>query len=178
MYVFFSKILGEFLAVQLVEVLAGIGELIGTGNHQGIVGVVDDSLQMGHLHGVNLRGHMVAHEEQLGIGVIDDVVNLVAKELMKDGNSHSTVGQGGEESYGPLAGVASAQCNLVTFHHTAVLEQDVQLFNLTCYVVVLQGSTLIVSQCIKIPVVDDALLYQLVKTGYVFHIVIIYISIV
>ena len=34
---------------------------------------------------------------------------------------------------------------------------------------VLQGGSLIVGQGIQVPIVDDALLYELVKTWIVFH---------
>ena len=45
---------------------------------------------------------MVAYEEQLGVGVVHDVVNLVAGELVQDGYGNGSVGQCGQEGYGPL----------------------------------------------------------------------------
>ena len=122
---------------------------------------------------------MVAHEEQLGIGVIDDIVNLLRHELVENGHGNSSVGEGSEEGYGPLAAVASAEGYLVAFHDAAVLEQDMQLLDFSCYIMILKGCSLVVGQRIKVPVVDDALLYKFVETGYVFHnIFLIYINIV
>ena len=174
MYVLLPEILGEFLAVQLVQVLAGVGQLVGTAEHERVVGVVDDAFQVRHLRRVYLRGHMVAYEEQAGVGVVDDVVNLLRHEFMQDGYCHGPVCQRGQERHGPLAGVAPAEGYLVALYDTAVLEQDMQLFYLACHIVELQGGSLVVGQRIKVPVVNDALLYKLVKTGVVFHNTLLY----
>ena len=56
--------------------------------------------------------------------MVDDVVYLVTHELMQNRHGDSSVGQRGEEGYGPLAGIASAEGYLVTLHHAAVLEQN------------------------------------------------------
>ena len=77
-----AEVFGKFLAVQLVEVLAGISQLVGAGEQQRIVGIVDDTFQMWHLGGVNLGGYVVTDEEQLGIRVIDNVVNLLCHKFM------------------------------------------------------------------------------------------------
>ena len=114
---------------------------------------------MGHLHGVYLCGHMVANEQELGVGVVHDIVNLLSHELMQDGYSHGAVGQRSQEGYGPLAAIASAEGNLVALHHAAVLEQDVQLLYFAGHIVELQGGSFVVGECIKVPVIDDALLY-------------------
>ena len=113
---------------------------------------------------------MITYEEQFGIRVVDDIMNLVCHELMEDRYGDSSVGQGGKESHSPLTGVTSAEGYLVALYHTTVLKQDVQFFYLTCHVMELQGGSFVVSQCIEVPIVDDALLYKLIKTGYVFHI--------
>ena len=124
---------------------------------------------MGHLYGVNLCSYMVAHKEQLGVRVIDDVVNLVGHELMQNGHGNGSIGQRSQKGYSPLAGVATAEGYLVTLHDTTVFKQDVQLLYLTSHIVILQGGSLVVCQRIEIPIVDDALLNQLIKAGYVFH---------
>ena len=101
--VLLAEVLWELLAIELVQVFAGIGQLVRARQHERIVGVVNDALQMWHLYGVYLGGHVVADEEQLGIRVVHDVVNLVSHELMKNGYRDSPVGQCGQESHGPLA---------------------------------------------------------------------------
>ena len=103
---------------------------------------------------------MVAHEEQACFGVVDDIVDLLRIELMQDGYGDGAVGEGGEEGDGPLAGVASGEGNLVTFLNAAVLKENMDLLDFTCHIVILQRLALIVSQCVAVPVVDDAFLDQ------------------
>ena len=91
--------------------------------------------------------------------MVDDIVNLLTIKFMKDGYCHSPVGEGGEEGGCPSRTVAAAQCDFVTTFHTAVLKHDMELFYLAGHIVELQGGTLIVGQGIKVPVVDDAVLY-------------------
>ena len=114
---------------------------------------------MRHLHGVYLRRHMVSDKEQFGIGVIDDVVNLLSHELMENGHGNGAIGQRSQEGYSPLAAVTSTEGNLVAFLHTTILEKDVEFLNLAGNIVKLQGGSLIVCQGIKVPIVDDAVLY-------------------
>ena len=154
-----AEVLGELLAIELVEVLAGVGQLVSARHHKRVVGVVDDTLQMRHLHGVYLCSHMVADKEQLGIGVIDDVVNLLSHKLMKDGYSNGTIGQRSQEGYSPLTAVATTEGYLVALLHTTILEKDVELLNLAGNIMKLQGGSLVVCQGIKVPIIDDAVLY-------------------
>ena len=167
--VLLAEILGELVAVHLVEVLARVREFIGTRDHQGIVGDVDDAFQGGHLGRVDGGSHHVAHEEQFGLGVVHDVVNLVGGELVEDRHGYGSVGECGEEGRCPVGRVASAEGNLVTLHDTTVLEHNVELLDLACHIVILQGGPFIVSQRIQVPILGDTLLYKLVKTRY-FHI--------
>ena len=78
-----------------------------------IAGVGKDAFQSRHLLDVKLRPHLVADEEQLGIGVVDDVMDLFGMELMKDGDGNSTIGDGGKECNTPACRVAAADGNLV-----------------------------------------------------------------
>ena len=103
---------------------------------------------------------MVAHEEQAGLGVVDDVMDLLGIELMQDGYGDGAVGEGGEEGNGPLAGVASGKGDLVALLNTAVLKETVDFLYFTCHIVILQRLALIVSQCVAVPIVDDAFLDQ------------------
>ena len=155
-----AEVFGELLAVEFVQVFAGVGELVGARDHQRVVRIVDDAFESRHLHGVDDRGHVVAHEEQAGLGVVDDIMDLLRIELVQDGYGDGAVGERGEEGHGPLAGVAPCEGDLVALHDAAVLEENMEFLNFTCHVVILQRLALIVSQCIAVPVVDDALLDQ------------------
>ena len=114
---------------------------------------------------------MVADEEQLSFRVIDNIMNLFGVELMEYGYSNSSVCECGNKSYCPLAGVAPAECNLVTLYDSGVLKQDVEFFYLTRHIVVLQGLSLEIGQCVEIPIVDDGFLKQRIKTWYILHII-------
>ena len=71
----FAEVFWELLAVELVEVLAGIGEFISTADHQRVVGVVDDTFERRHLHRIDDCGHVVANKEQAGLRVVYDIVD-------------------------------------------------------------------------------------------------------
>lgn len=129
--------LGELAAKHLVEMLTCIGQLVGTREHQRIVGEIDNALKSGHLGAIYLGGDDIAHEEQLGIAVIDNVVYLVWGKLVQDGYGYSTIGERGQEGTGPGRTVAAAKGYLVTLLHAAVLKQDVQLLYLARHVMIL-----------------------------------------
>ena len=160
-----SEVLGVLAAEHLVEVLSGIGETVGAREHKRVVGDVDDALEGGHAGAVYLGGHHVADEEELGLAVVDDVVDLVGGELVQDGHGHGTVGDGGEKGACPRRTVAAAEGYLVALGHAAALEEDVELLYLAGHVVILQGGSFVVGECIEVPMVFDALLDERVETG-------------
>ena len=173
MYVLLAEILGVFLAEHLVEVFACVCEFVGARHYERVVGYVDDAFEVGHLCLVDDGSYIVAHEEQLGFAVIDDVVNLVGSELVQDRHCYGSVGQSGEECYSPAGAVASAQGYLVAFNYAAAFEHYVQFLYLACHVVILQSGPLKVGQGILVPIGDDALFDKSVKTRY-FHYIFIY----
>ena len=82
MYVFFAEILGVFLAKHLIEMLSGKGQLVGARYDQRVIGNIDDSFQPRHLGSIDRGGYDIAHEEQFGFGVIDNVVHLLGREFV------------------------------------------------------------------------------------------------
>ena len=158
------EILGIFRAEEGVEMLPRVGEFVGTREQQRIVGDMDDSLQIGHLRGIDGGSHHVAHKEQFRLAVVHDVVNLFGQELMQDGNGYSSIGERRQEGHCPMGTVAAAECNLVATFHAAVLKQNMQLLYLARYIVILQGGTLVVGQGILVPMADDALLDDFIQT--------------
>ena len=130
-----AEILGEFLAIEFVEVLSGVRQLVRARYHQRVVGIVDDTFQVRHLLWVDDGCYMVAHKEQSGFGMVHDIVYLFCIELMQDRHGNGPVGECGDKSHGPLTGVAPAEGNLITFLDTAVFKQDVNLFNLARHIV-------------------------------------------
>ena len=63
---------------------------------------------------------IVADEENLGARVVDDVLDLLAVELMQDRYSYRPIGEGPQETDGPVGGVTAADGNLVALLDTAV----------------------------------------------------------
>ena len=120
-----AEVFGIFPAEHLVEVLAGIGELLRAGETERVVGYVDDAFDVRHLRGIYLGRHYIAREQKLRTAVVHDVVYLVGGEFMQNGHRHGTVGQGGKEGGGPAGAVAAAQGYLVAAFHTAALKHDV-----------------------------------------------------
>ena len=167
--VLLAEVFRILLAKHLVEVFAGVGELLGAADHERIVGDVDDALQSRHLRGVDLRGRHVADEEELGVAVVDDVVDLVGRELVEDGHGHRAIGEDGEEGSSPGRGVASAEGYLVASLHARGLKHDVQFLYLARHIVILQRLAFVVGKRVEIPVVDDTLLDEGVKTRNLFH---------
>ena len=80
----------------------GIGQLVGTTDHQRVVGIVDDSFQCGHCLRIDNCCYMIAHEKQAGLRMINDVMNLFSVKLVQDGNSNGSIGEGSEKCYCPL----------------------------------------------------------------------------
>ena len=175
-HVLLAEILWVLLAEHLIQVLAGIGQLVGARHNQRVVGDVDDALKSRHLCSIDDCCNHVANEQYLRIGVVHDVVNLVGGELVEDGYGNGAIGECGQESHRPTGTITTAKGYLVALHHTAVLEHDVQFLYLPCHVMVLQGCTLVIGQSVKVPMVDDAFFDQRVKAWYRFHIVILLYS--
>ena len=128
LHMLLTEVLGELLAIEFVQMFAGIGQLVGTTDHQRIIGIVDDTFQCGHRLRVDNRSHMITYEQQAGFRMIHDVMNLFSVELMQDGNGNCTIGEGSKECYSPLWWIAATHCNLVAFLDATVFKKDVQFF--------------------------------------------------
>ena len=111
---------------------------------------------MRHLLCIEFRPHNVAHKQQLGTGVVDDVVNLLRQELMQDRHRHSAVCQGGQEGYSPACAVAAADGDFVSVLHAGGFENDVEFLDDTCYVLVVERLNAIVAEGIQLPVLFQA----------------------
>ena len=157
-YVLSAEILGVFASEHLVEVFAGVGELVGAREAERVVGYVDDAFQSWHPHGIDLCGHDISHEEELRLAVVDDVMDLFGCELVEHWHGDGSIGESGEECHCPVCAVASAEGDLVASLNASVLEEDVEFLYLSRHVVVLQGDALIVGEGVAVPVVEDAFL--------------------
>ena len=156
---------GIFLAEHLVQVGTAVSESLGARYTHRQVGQVDDAHQVGHGVGSNLLGHKVAHKQYLRSAVVHDVVYLLAVELMKDGNGHGTIGEGGQKGYAPVRTVTAAHGYLVALLYPYVFIHDMYLGYLACHIIVLQGSALIIGQGVVVPVFYNAVFYEFVEAG-------------
>ena len=69
--------------------------------------------------------------------MIDDVVNLLGLELVLDGHSHGSVGEGGEECHSPVGGVTPAESDFIARFNTRMFEEYVELFYFSRHVMIL-----------------------------------------
>ena len=88
---------GIFLAEELVEVLPGMGYLLIGCVEQGKIVHQDDGVEAGHLRLGETFPHHVTHKEDAGFGVVHQMIDVSALELVQQGNGHGSVGQGGQE---------------------------------------------------------------------------------
>ena len=138
-----------------------------------IVDDAEDTFQLGHLVGIKALEYLVLHKEQLGIRVVNDVVNGLRVELMQYGYCYCTVSGDGKECCTPTALVLTAQGHFVAGTNATVLEQNVQFFDNASHVLVLQGRDSIVRHRVLVPILLNGVEYKLVKASSGFHIIII-----
>ena len=93
--VLLAEILGIFLAEQGVESLACFRQFFAARHQHRVVQVADDTLQVRHLPGIERGPYLITDEEQAGVTVVDDVVDLLGGKFVEDGNDNGAVGQGG-----------------------------------------------------------------------------------
>ena len=116
---------------------ACVRELLRTGEHERVVGQIDDALKSGHLGRIDLLGHIVANKQEFRLAVIDDVVYLLGLELILYGHCHCTIGEGGKERHCPVGGIAPAESDFVARFHSGMFEEDVELFDFARHVMIL-----------------------------------------
>ena len=126
LYIVRAEVHGVLLAEEPVEVLAGIGHLFRAAVQDAVfvAGVGEDAFQSRHFLDIELRPYLFAHEEQLGIGVVHDVMDLFRVELVEDGHSHGTVAQRGQKGDAPACRVTAADGHFVTMLYAGGLEDD------------------------------------------------------
>ena len=144
------------------EVLAHFHEVLVLG-----VDVVEgvhlhDDLQAGHLRlGEPLPDHFV-HEEDLGLGMVDQIMYVLGFEFMQQGYGHGAVGHGGQEAHAPVGLVAGAEGDFVPLLEPAFFESDVQELDALRHVGVFERNALVVREGFALPVFLDALFEQFV----------------
>ena len=148
----------------LAHVLALFG--VGIQELEGID--LDDDGEAGHLLlGESFPDDLV-HEEDAGLGMVHQVVDVAGLELVQDGHGHGAVGEGGEETHAPVRLVAGADGDFVAPLEPALLESDVQFGDPARHVPVVERHALVVGEGGTVPVFPEAVLDDLVD-GFEFH---------
>ena len=129
---------------------------------------LDDDRETGHLILGQAFPDDLVHEEDAGLGMVHQVMDVAGLELVQDGNGHGAVREGGEEADAPVRLVAGADGDFVTLLEAALLEGDVQLGDPARHVPVEEGHTLIVGQRGTVPVPAETLFDDFVD-GFEFH---------
>ena len=117
---------------------------------------MDNSFQRGHLFRSYLCSYHISYEQKFALAVIHDIVNLLRLEFVLYRYDDGSVCDNGQKGYCPLTTISSAHGYLVTLLDIAVLEQDVKFFYLSCNIMILECSSLIIGERIQVPVLDDA----------------------
>ena len=144
------------------EVLAHRDEILVLG-----VDVVEgvhlhDDFQARHLSLGEALPDDLVHEEDLGLGVVDQVMDVLGFELVQEGHRHGAVGHGGQEAHAPVGLVARAEGDLVPLLQPAFLECDVQELDALGDIAVFERHALVVGEGVPFPVFFDAPLDTLV----------------
>ncbi|EJX10502.1 hypothetical protein EVA_01128 [gut metagenome] len=167
--VFGAEILGIALAVDGIAVFAGFNQLRVACHQQRKVVEQDDAFEQRHGLFVEVLPHAVAHKEQFGFGMVDNVVDVVRLEFVQDGHDDGPVGQCGQEGDCPVGTVASADGYFVSRLDACAFQYDVEFGYFACHIFILKGDSFVVCQGIFIPMLDDALFYVINEVLFLFH---------
>ena len=124
--VFGTEVVGIFLAEALVEVLADLPEGVVLGVEELERVDLDNHVQTGHLLGAEAFPDDLVHEEDLGVRVVHQVVDIAGFELVEERNGNGAIGEGCQKTHAPVGLVAGADGHFVSFFQTALFKGDVQ----------------------------------------------------
>lgn len=164
-----AEILGETCAIEDVAMFESLHQLLVAANYRSEVRQQYDTHQQGHCLFIEVFPCPVADKQQLGFGMVDDVVDIVGLELMQNGNNDSSIGNRRQKSDCPMCTVTSANGNLVTGPDAGAFQYDMEFGYFPCYIFVLQCNSFVVCQGVAIPVFNNALFYIIDEPLFLFH---------
>ncbi len=100
--------------------------------------------------------------------MVDDIVYLLGRKLMEYRHGYGSIGECGKKCHSPVGAIASAEGYLVASLHASVFKQYVEFLYLARHIVILEGRSLVVGECVQVPIVRNALFYERVQARY-FH---------
>ena len=84
------------------------------------------------------------HKQNLGLGMVHEMVDIAGLELVKKGYRHCPIGHSGEKGHCPVHLVAPADGHFVSLLQPAMVEEDVDFGNSFSKVTVENRSTFVV----------------------------------
>ncbi len=91
---------------------------------------VDDQLEKRHLRDVELLPFGLVGEQGDALGMVDQVVDAVRREVGQDRNDHGLIGVDGQVGHAPAGTVLRADSDLVAFLEAELLEDEMELLDL------------------------------------------------
>ena len=152
-----------FLSEKFVEMLAGMCYLVIGGVQQGKIIHQYDGVQSRHLRLGQLLPHHIPHKEDPGLGVVDQMVDIAALELVQQRHGHGSVCQCGQKGHCPVGLIAGAYRYLVTALQAAHLQHDVNLFYSAGDIPEIKGDTIVVRKSGTVPVLLYTVLNNLIQ---------------
>ena len=123
---------------------------------------LDDDVQSRHLGLGQAFPKDFVHEENLGFGVVHEIMDIAWLEFVQDGYGNRAVCQCGEEAYSPVGLVARADGDFVALLEAAFLESYMQVLDTLGNCLVSQGYTMVVGERRALPILLETLLEELV----------------
>ena len=122
----------------------------------------DGGTHLGQLLHLDILPDVFAHKEHHRIGVVDNVVYIVRIELLQNGYQYGTIGNRSHEGDAPVGGIFPHESDFVAPSDLAMAEEDVQLGNLACHLLIsIRVLLVIVGQRRQVPVFPKARLVYL-----------------
>ena len=110
------------------------------GSPEGLPGIhVDDQFQERHLRDVEFLPLGLVGEQGDALGVVDQIVDAVGSEIGQDRHDDGFVGVDGQISHAPAGTVLCAYGYLIPFPESKGFENQVELFNLSGHLGVVES---------------------------------------
>ena len=152
-----------FLSEKFVEMLACLGYPVIGRIQQGEIIHQYDRVQARHLRLGQFLPYHITHKENPGLGVVDQMVDIAALELVQQRHGHGSVCHGSKKRHSPVCLVTGAYRYLVTTFQSAHLQHDMYLLYPAGHITVIQSNPVIIRKSRTVPVLLYAVLNNLIQ---------------
>ena len=105
----------------------------------------DDAHQVRHLFKIKIVENTRVGKQNLGAGVIDQMMDVRRLEFVQQGNDHGTIGNHRKEAYAPVGLVAGTNGNFVSLCDAAFVEKSMKPSNFFCQIFIIERRTLVIA---------------------------------